>query len=152
LVFEVGREAPQPRPEEDHHGESAHDHVFTTWSWKSDRALSLPRLRSALEQLPESVYRCKGVIHIEEIPVARYILQMMGKRYYLEESGLWGDERPRSEIVLIGGRNGIDAEKLQHAFDACIGTGDDSQSPVLRLVRKLAPELLSLNHAEEKSA
>jgi G3E family GTPase len=152
LVFEGGREAPQPRPEEDYRGERAHDHVFTTWSWTSDRPLSLPKLRSALEQLPEAVYRCKGVIHIEEIPVARYILQMVGKRYYLDESGLWGNELPRSEIVLIGGRNGIDPEKLQRAFDACIGTGDDSQSPVLRLVRKLAPELTSLNHAEEKSA
>jgi hypothetical protein len=41
---------------------------------------------------------------------------------------------------------------LQHAFDACIGTGDESQSPVLRLVRKLAPELLNTKHVAEKSA
>jgi hypothetical protein len=105
-----------------------------------------------LEQLPETVYRCKGVIYLEEIPIARYVLQMVGKRYYLDESGLWGNELPRSEIVLIGGRKRIDPDKLLRAFDACIGTGDDSQSPILRLVRKLAPELLSLNHAEEKSA
>jgi G3E family GTPase len=143
LVFESRREAPQPRPEEDHHGERAHDHVFTTWSWKSDRALSLPKLRSALEQLPESVYRCKGVVQIEEMPLNRYVLQMVGKRYHFEESGRWGDEAPRSEIVLIGGGDGIEPEKLQPAFDACIGTGDDSQSPVLRLVKKLAPELLN---------
>jgi G3E family GTPase len=132
--------------------EHSHDQTFATWSWTSDHALSLPKLRLALEQLPETVYRCKGVIYLEEIPIARYVLQMVGKRYYLDESGLWGNELPRSEIVLIGGRNGIDPDKLLRAFDACIGTGDDSQSPVLRLVRKLAPELLSLNHAEEKSA
>jgi G3E family GTPase len=142
LVFEGGRDAPQPRPEEDHHGERAHDHVFTTWSWKSDRALSLPRLRSALEQLPESVYRCKGVVQIEEMPRNRYVLQMVGKRYHFEETGRWDDEVPRSEIVLIGGRDGIAPDELQSAFDACIGTGDESQSPVLRLVKKLAPELL----------
>jgi hypothetical protein len=46
----------------------------------------------------------------------------------------------------------VDGEALQRAFDACVGTGDDSQSPVLRLVRKLAPGLLSPNHTEEKSA
>ena len=55
---------------------------------------------------------------------------------------------PRSEIVLIGGRDGIDPEILQSAFDACIGTGDESQSPVLRLVKKLAPELLNANQTE----
>jgi G3E family GTPase len=154
LVFAGSGDPTHPRRREEawQGEEHSHDQTFATWSWTSTRPLSLPKLRSALEQLPETVYRCKGIVHLEEIPVARYILQMVGKRYYLEESGLWGDELPRSEIVLIGGRDGIDAEKLQSAFDACIGTGDDSQSPVLRLVRKLAPELLSLNHAEEKSA
>jgi hypothetical protein len=76
------------------------------------------------------------------MPLNRYVLQMVGKRYHFEESGRWGDEAPRSEIVLIGGRDGIDPDQLQSAFDACIGTGDDSQSAVLRLVRKLAPDLL----------
>ena len=147
LIFEGRREAPQPRPEDDLHGAHAHDHLFTTWSWQSDRALSLPGLRSALEQLPESVYRCKGVVQIEEMPLNRYVLQMVGKRYYLEESGSWGDELPRSEIVLIGGRSGITPDELQSAFDACIGTGDESQSPVLRLVRKLAPELLDTDQS-----
>ena len=142
LVFENSREIQQALPEPDHHGERAHDHVFTTWSWKSDRALSLPGLRSALEQLPESVYRCKGVIQIEEMPLNRYVLQMVGKRYCFEQSGRWNGEMPRSEIVLIGDRDGIDPDQLQPAFDACVGTGDDSQSPVLRLVKKLAPELL----------
>ena len=130
------REAAQQ--EEEH----THEHPFATWSWTSDRPLSLPKLRSALEQLPETVYRCKGIIHLEEIPVVCYILQMVGKRYHLEESGPWGDEAPRSEIVLIGGTDGIDGAALQRTFDCCVGTGDDAQSPVLRLVRKLAPELL----------
>jgi hypothetical protein len=98
------------------------------------------------------VYRCKGVVQIEEMPLNRYVLQMVGKRYHFKGSGRWGDEAPRSEIVLIGGRDGIDPERLQSAFDACIGTGDESQSPVLRLVKKLAPELLSPKHIEEKSA
>jgi hypothetical protein len=46
----------------------------------------------------------------------------------------------------------IDGEVLQRAFDECVGTGDESQSPVLRLVHKLAPELLSPKHTAEKSA
>ncbi len=121
----------------------SHDHAFASWSWTSDRPLSLIQLRQVLEQLPETVYRCKGVVQLEEMPVARHVLQMVGKRHRLEESGSWGDEHPQSEIVVIGARGGFDPQELQVAFDGCVGTGDDSSSPVLRLVRKLAPELLS---------
>ena len=148
LVFAGGSDAPPPwrreeaREREAHaHDEAhSHDHVFATWNWTSDRALSLPKLRSTLEQLPETVYRCKGVVQIEELPRYRYVLQMVGRRYHLEESGFWGTAMPRSEIVLIGGRAGIDPDKLHSAFDACIGTGDESQSPVLRLTRLLAAD------------
>ncbi|MGB7476520.1 MAG: GTP-binding protein [Polyangiales bacterium] len=148
LVLEGGREDQQPRPKQDQHGEHAHDHGFASWSWTSDRALSLPRLRSVLEQLPETVYRCKGVVQMEEMPLNRYVLQMVGKRYHFEETGRWDDEVPFSEIVLIGGRSGIAPDELQSAFDACIGTGDASRSPVLRLVRRLAPELLSTGRGD----
>jgi hypothetical protein len=96
-----------------------------------------------LEALPDTVYRCKGIICLEELPTFRYLLQMVGKRYQLTETDDWGDEPPRSEIVLIGGRDGIDSEALQHSFDGCVGTGDETQSSVLRLVRKIAPELLT---------
>jgi G3E family GTPase len=94
-------------------------------------------VRTALETLPDAVYRCKGILYVEELPGYRYVLQMVGKRYHLVETGTWGAEPPRSEIVLIGGREGINADELQHTFEACIGTGDESQSPVLRLARKI---------------
>jgi hypothetical protein len=38
---------------------------------------------------------------------------------------------------MIGTGDGMDHEALRRAFDACVGTGDESQSPVLRLARKL---------------
>lgn len=118
-----------------------HDHSFATWSWTSDLPLSLPRLRSALERLPDTIYRCKGVICLEELSVYRYVLQMVGKRYYIQETDRWGSEQSRSEVVLIGGRDGIDADVLQKTFDACVGTGDETQSPVLRLARRIIPDL-----------
>jgi G3E family GTPase len=150
LVFTERGDAiyPKYRKEVRQGNPHTHDQTFATWSWTSETPLSLPVLRSVLAQLPASVYRCKGIVHLEEIPVARYVLQMVGKRYHLAESGRWGDEKPRSEIVLIGGRDGIDGETLQRTFDGCVGTGDDSQSPVLRLVRKLTPELLSTKHTK----
>jgi G3E family GTPase len=134
------------RSDVDGHDDQPHRHPFTTWDWTSDRPLSLPKLRSTLEALPDSVYRCKGIVYLEELPGFRYVLQMVGKRYHLTETAGWGHELPRTEIVLIGGRDGIDRETLQRTFNGCVGTGDETQSPILRLVRKIAPELLTQNH------
>jgi G3E family GTPase len=139
---------PRRRGGSQDHGDHPHSHPFATWDWTIDSPLSLPRLRSTLETLPDTVYRCKGIVYIEELPVFRYILQMVGKRYHLTETGPWGEELPRSEIVLIGGRDGINSEELRRGFDGCIGTGDEAQSPILRLVRKIAPELLATHRSE----
>jgi G3E family GTPase len=139
LIFETGSSASaMPRGEGlPDPAEHPREHPFTAWAWSHDQPLSLPQLRSVLETLPDGVYRAKGIVHLEEMPSYRYVLQMVGKRYHLDETGPWGSEPPRSDIVMIGSRDGIDAEALQQAFDACVGTGDESRSPVLRLARKL---------------
>jgi len=134
------------------HDDHLHSHPFATWDWTSTRPVSLPKLRSALETLPDTVYRCKGIVYLEDLPVFRYVLQMVGKRYHLKETHRWGAEHPRSEIVMIGSRDGIDGEALQRAFDASVGTGDEAQSPILRLVRKIAPELLAEHPPERRDA
>ena len=129
-----------------------HANTFSTWHWTSDQPLSLPRLRAALERLPETVYRCKGIVHLEELPAYRIVLQMVGKRYELDSAGTWGTDQPRSNIVTIGPRHGIDDHALEREFEGCIGTGDASRSPVLRLVRKIAPELLEVGPMREVEA
>ena len=70
----------------------------------------------------------------------RYIIQMVGKRLVIIQGGLWDGEEPNSEIVIIGSKDGINEKNLQEQFDACIGTGDESQSPILRLTRFLEME------------
>ena len=117
------------------------NHSFATWNWTSDKMLSLPKLKDVLENLPDTVYRAKGIVYIEELPIFRYVFQMVGRRYEIVESGKWGDEKPETKLVLIGKKGSFDPEKLQKEFDACIGTGDDTNSPILRMVRKYAPEL-----------
>jgi G3E family GTPase len=139
---EFGSFAPSLPPGHSGH-DHGHAHPFSSWHWTSDRPLSLPKLRAVLEALPDSVYRCKGIVYLEELPTYRIVLQMVGKRYDIGDTDRWGSEELASEIVLIGVRDEIDAGALKEAFDGCIGTGDEAQSPVLRLVRKIAPELLS---------
>lgn len=124
------------------HSDHAHNNTFSTWHWTSDRMLSLPKLKSVLDNLPETIYRAKGIIYLEEIPSYKVLMQMVGGRYDIGETDKWGAEKPKTEIVLIGEHDGFEPEKLQREFDACIGTGDESQSPILRMMRKYAPELL----------
>ena len=90
-----------------------------------------------MEALPDTVYRAKGIVYLEELPTYRIAMQMVGKRYDLSDTEPWGYLAPRSEIVLIASRDGFDADELGRIFEDCIGTGDESQSPVLRLTRRL---------------
>jgi G3E family GTPase len=149
LVFEAGCRDPGIRLGGDARDPAGHSerHSFSTCYWINDDALSLPKLRAALESMPESVYRIKGVIHLEELPTFRVILQTVGKRTHIGDDCPWGSEHRRTEIVLIGSRGGFDEEELRRALDACVGTGDDSESPVLRLARKLALAPRSLDHS-----
>jgi G3E family GTPase len=147
LVFEWSPDTRPPRPNQELAG-GDHARAFSTWRWSSDRPLSLPRLRAFLEALPDTVYRIKGIVWIEEVSAYRTILQMVGKRHELDTAGRWDNESPRTDIVGIGSRDGIDAQALTASFDACVGTGDDSSSPVLRLVRKIAPDLLATDDTD----
>ena len=122
-----------------------HDVPFVTWHWASDMPLSLPRLRSLIETLPDTIYRLKGIAYLEELPSHRIVLQMVGKRYNIGDTEPWGKHPPRSEIVMIASQNGLDRDALQLAFDDCIGTGDESQSHILRLRR-----LLEMDDAERR--
>ena len=117
-----------------------HDHPFSTWHWTSDMPLSLPRLRSVIETLPDTIYRLKGIVYLEEFPSHQVVLQMVGKRYNIGDTEQWGALPPRSEIVMIASQAGINNDMLQRVFDGCIGTGDESQSPILRLTRLLATD------------
>ncbi|MGB5296573.1 MAG: GTP-binding protein, partial [Thermoanaerobaculia bacterium] len=114
-----------------------HSDQFSTWHWTSDQPLSLPKLRAALEALPGTVYRAKGIVYLEELPAYQIAVQMVGKRYDLSDTQPWGSVAPSSQIVLIASRGGFDAEELRRGFDECVGTGDESESPVLRLTRRL---------------
>ena len=97
----------------------------------------MPKLRTALEALPDTVYRAKGIVYLEELPTYQIAMQMVGKRYDLSDTQPWGTVAPRSEIVLISSRGGIDPEELERMFENCVGVGDESESPVLRLTRRL---------------
>lgn len=112
---------------DDHHDEDDHHHehtdhtmVFSTWSWTMNKPLSLRALRSMFAELPNTIYRAKGVIHLHDMPDKMTILQLAGKRVSLTLAGEWEDQTPRTQIVMIASHDGIDTEMLSAQLAACV--------------------------------
>jgi len=102
-----------------HHGHGDVGAMFQTWSYESDRPISLEALRQMVRrELPASIYRCKGIIFAADSPDKRLVLQAVGRRTEISELGGWGERTPRTQIVAIGAA--IDAQDLSDKFDACI--------------------------------
>jgi len=139
LVLDAGRYAPerlQRRAERDVHVHGAdeerehedgrrHEHgdhtlVFSTWSWTTDRPLSLKALRALFEALPDTIYRAKGVVHLHDMPDKRMILQRVGKRASLTLAGAWAAGPRRTQIVMIASHGGLDVDSLRRQLEACI--------------------------------
>lgn len=96
-----------------------HSQVFMTWSYETKEPLSLEALREAARQLPASVYRCKGVVHTDEEPGRRTILQVVGKRVDIAVEDEWNGREPQTRIVAIGSHDGVDGASLRNVFDRC---------------------------------
>ena len=71
-------------------------------------------------------------------------MQLVGNRYDIVETDLWGTEIPKSGIVLIGEKDSFDVGLIKEQFDLSIGTDEDANSPMLRVMRKIAPHLLEV--------
>jgi G3E family GTPase len=101
------------------HDPDALDPGFDRWSYRTAEPISLDALhRMVRRDLPESVYRCKGIIHAADSPNTRLALQVVGGRTQIVDLGDWG-ERPRlSEIVAIGSQ--IEDQQLNDLFEACL--------------------------------
>ncbi len=113
------REGSEVEEQEHHHGHGDVGAMFQTWSYESDRPISLEALRQMVRrELPASIYRCKGIIFAADSSDKRLVLQAVGRRTEISELGGWGERTPRTQIVAIGAA--IDAQKLNAMLDACI--------------------------------
>jgi len=107
-------------------GDAAHEphsagEMFKTWSFETDRPVSLERLREMVRRdLPASVYRCKGILFSRDNPGKRFTLQIVGRRTEIYELDGWGERTPRTKIVAIGSAKEMQAESLTALFKSCI--------------------------------
>ena len=118
-----GHQHDHDEAEHHHHEDTDHTLVFSTWSWTTDRPLSLRALRGMFEALPSTIYRAKGVVQLHEMPDKRMILQMVGKRASLTLADEWGDGPPRTQIVMIASHGGLDVGALRTQLEACVVGG-----------------------------
>lgn len=97
-----------------------HAQLFDTWSYETDRPLSLEALREAASKLPGNIYRAKGVIYCSDAPERRAVLQVVGRRVDISLQTRWGWHEPYTQVVAIGAPGTLDGAALREKFDACI--------------------------------
>lgn len=106
------------------HHDRDHSKAFSTWSYETDRPLSLEALRETASSLPAAIYRAKGVIYAADAPERRAVLQVVGRRVDISLGDTWGARPPRTQIVAIGAAGAIDREALQDSFEQCLSAFD----------------------------
>jgi G3E family GTPase len=113
--------------EHEHHGHDHHHHSnhlevdgFTSISFQSDRPFAIRKFQQFLDhQLPESVFRAKGILWFQESP-KRHIFHLSGKRFSLDDEAWNGT--PKLQIVLIG--QDLDHDKLKQQLQDCLAEAD----------------------------
>ena len=89
---------------------------FMTVSFQSDRPFAIKKFQQFLDyQLPEAVFRAKGVLWFAESP-RRHLFQLSGKRFTINDSE-WASS-PKTQMVLSG-RN-LDPLYLQQTLNNCL--------------------------------
>ncbi|MBE7382120.1 MAG: GTP-binding protein [Leptolyngbya sp. SIO1E4] len=109
--------------EHDHGHEHHHHHSdhlamdgFTSLSFASDRPFAIRKFQYFLDnQLPETVFRAKGILWFEESP-KRHIFHLSGKRFSLDDDEWKGT--PKNQVVLIG--QNLDHDTLREQLNHCL--------------------------------
>ncbi len=109
----------------DHHHDHDHDHDhehslsidgFTSFSFTSKYPFSLRKFQFFLDnQLPDSVYRAKGILWFEESEIT-HIFHLAGKRFTMDDSDR--KRTRKNQIVFIG--KDINPDKLQQQLQDCV--------------------------------
>lgn len=108
-----------------HEGDHHHDHtdhtlIFDTWTWTTPKPLSQQAVERAVDKLPLSVYRAKGILFLADEPDRRGLLHVVGKRAEVSWGEAWDAKTPQTQIVVIGQRGMLDAAWLTEIFEACL--------------------------------
>jgi len=110
-----------PNCQNEHHS-AHHSQEFSTWSYETEKPLSLEGLREVASTLPAGIYRAKGVIYTLDAPERRAVLQVVGRRVDISLGDAWEGRLRRTQIVAIGAAGAVDGEALRTMFERCADT------------------------------
>lgn len=90
---------------------------FTTTSFKSDVPLMPNGFMTFLQNLPQEVFRAKGLLHFHGYP-KRIVFQLSGRRYSFEEDEWPEGMAPGNQLVIIGRE--LDTSELKRSLEQCL--------------------------------
>lgn len=134
LVFDETISPRRETPGKRRFGYGASHHSLASYHWECAQPLSLTKLRDAFDGLSSRVYRAKGIVHLDDVPEHRVLLQMVGRRSSITSMGGWGVETPSSRILLIGERPAFDAAEVCALLETSVAREHEEISPLKKLM------------------
>jgi cobalamin biosynthesis protein CobW len=95
-------------------------HPFQSVSYANTNLMSMERLREVLRNLPLSIYRLKGLFHVDAAPDQRVLIQVVGERISVTQLGYWERRIPENEVVAIGKGGAVNDRMLAELLDRCL--------------------------------
>jgi G3E family GTPase len=97
-----------------------HRNVFSHWKFETAEVFDLESLEEMVrKELPESIYRCKGIIHAG--PEAKeYLIQIVGRRVNLTDRIVSEQSVLKSQIVAIGNKETMVTSSINALFEKCL--------------------------------
>lgn len=89
-----------------------HADLFETRTIERSERFTREEIDRFAAGLGQDIYRAKGFVYLAEDPDRRYIFQRVGSRHTLTREEEWGEETPRTRIVVIGGRGAITEKEI----------------------------------------
>jgi G3E family GTPase len=118
--FDPARLMTAASPNGRHHHHHDPQPAFDTWSFATDRPLSLAALEAAARRLPGGVFRCKGIVYLAEEPERPAVLQVVCRRVEVTRLTGWEGQRPGTRIVTISAPGSVGPGELERRFGGCV--------------------------------
>ncbi len=93
---------------------------FETYSWTSDRAISLPRLQTAIGRLAPKLARAKGLFITIEQPGRQFLFQLAGGRATVTPAEIPRPEAAGARIVFIAEIGVLPAAEIDRIMEECV--------------------------------
>lgn len=96
-------------------------HNFETYSYETDKQLSMQKLYPVLERLSLDIYRMKGILNIEERQDRQCVFQCTGQRATVVVGDEWENNEERlTRLVFIAPKGILERETISQLLDKTV--------------------------------